>query len=253
MRGRLCGLLVAGMVLAVVTPAGGDEQAEGLKLVGKAIQAAGGAAKLAKFKAATLKGKGNANAEGMDVPFSFDITASGSDKLKLDLEASINGQQMKIQVILNGDKAWLKHGGGGEVQDAPAEVLDLIKAEIYALRAVQQLVSLKDKAVKLAPLGEVKVGDKPALGVKVTRKDHPDMDLFFDKENGLPVKVELRVKEPEQQEVVHEWIFSDHKETGGLKQPTKVTLNRDGKKFREVELSEVKAEEKVDDSTFAKP
>ncbi len=39
----------------------------------------------------------------------------------------------------------------------------------------------------------------------------------------------------------------------GLKHPTKILLNRDGKKLMEVELIEVKAAEKIDPNLFEKP
>src|SRR5262249_2214571 len=116
------------------------------------------------------------------------------------------------------------------------------------------LTNLKDNAVKLTPLGEVKVNDRPALGLKIVRKDRPDVDLFLDKETTLPVKCQLQVKEPKQdQEMTHAWFFSGYKEIDGVKHPMKVALHRDDNKLFELELSEVKIEVKVDDNTFAMP
>jgi hypothetical protein len=56
---------------------------------------------------------------------------------------------------------------------------------------VATLAPLKDaKRFTLATLGEIKVEDKPALGVKVSRQGPRDVDLYFDKRSGLLVRTE---------------------------------------------------------------
>jgi hypothetical protein len=60
------------------------------------------------------------------------------------------------------------------VREAPEGVLPMMKSGVYALH-----------------LGDVKVGDKPALGIGVSHKNHKDVSLFFDKETGLPAKSEV--------------------------------------------------------------
>src|SRR5262249_46294553 len=148
------------------------------------------------------------------------------------------------------DDAPLRDGGGPLRRDEPGQPLGNLG--IYFSNWRRRY--LKDKAVKLTPLGEMQVNDRPALGLKIVRKDRPDVDLFLDKESKLPIKCQLRVKEPKQdQEVTHQWYFSGFKDAAGAKHPMKVTLHRDDKKLFELELSELKIEEKVDDSTFAMP
>jgi hypothetical protein len=229
-----------------------DDQAEGLKIVDAAIKASGGPAKLEQFKAVTLKGKGLVTENGHEATFSFDALVQGQHRFKMQFEVNEDGRMQNLLIVADGDMGWVKHGD--RVEDFPAEVLPIIQAELHALRAVQLLSGLKDPAVKLSPLGEVKVNDRAALGLKIERKDRPQVDLFFDKETNLPVKCQLRVKEPKQeQEVTHAWLFSGHKEIAGVKHPMKVTLMRDDAKLLEIELNEVKVEEKVDDNAFAKP
>jgi len=53
---------------------------------------------------------------------------------------------------------------------------------------VAMLAPLKDKAYTLAPIGEVKVEDRPALGLRVSRKGNRDINLYFDKKTYLRVK-----------------------------------------------------------------
>ena len=56
--------------------------------------------------------------------------------------------------------------------------------------AIMSVLPLKAKAFTLTPLEPIKVDDRPALGIKVTRKDYPEVTLYFDKETHLPVRVE---------------------------------------------------------------
>jgi hypothetical protein len=252
MRGHVCGALAVGVLLVYSGIGRADDQAEALKIVDAAIKAAGGVAKLDKLKIVTMKGKGTIHENDNEVgTFTVEGTVQGLDRFRLNFDLSVKDRNEKVLFALNGDKGWAKHEE--RVEDAPAEVVPLIQAELHALRLAQLLTPLKDKELKLSPLGEMKVNDRAALGIKIAKKDRPDVDLFFDKETHLPIKCELRVKEPNGMEVTTAWLFSNFKETAGVKHPMKVALNREDKKMMEMEISEVKPEDKVDEGTFAKP
>jgi hypothetical protein len=140
------------------------------------------------------------------------------------------------------------------VIDTPADAVPLFKAGLHAFRMAQMLTPLKHKDLTLSSLGEIKINDRAALGIKIAKKDHPDLDLYFDKESHLPVKCGLRIKEPEtEKEATYEWLFSGFKEVAGVKHTMQVVLNRDGKKRLGMEISEVKPEENVEETVFAKP
>src|SRR5262249_33931770 len=103
-------------------------------------------------------------------------------------------------------------------------------------------------------MGEVQVGGRPAVGLKASAKDRPEVNIYFDKETGQQVRMDLQVKDmPGGVEATHEFLFSEPKEMDGLKHFTKVVLNRDGKKLMEIELAEVKGDDKLDPSLFEKP
>ena len=92
------------------------------------------------------------------------------------------------------------------------------------------------------------------MGVKVSSKGHRDVDLYFDKETGLLVKTEGRVKDDMSgQEVTEESFHSEYKEVQGTKQAHKFVVKRNGKLFMEGEATGVELSEKLDASTFAKP
>ncbi|HMF14162.1 MAG TPA: hypothetical protein VKE94_17725 [Gemmataceae bacterium] len=230
-----------------------DEQAEAIKIVDAAIKAVGGEAKLAKLDAVTLKGKGAVlDDAAKEAPFTGEGTLRGLDRFRFDLDVTLRDEPVKVVFALDGKKGWRKVND--RVFETPNLAIPLLTSAFQAFRMTQMLMPLKGKDLKLSPLGEIKIDGRTVEGVKITRKGRPDMDLYFDKETHLPVKCGLPGKLPdEDQEQTFEWTFSDYKNMGGVKHPTKLVLNVGGKKRVELEVGEVKPEEKVDDHTFAKP
>ena len=54
-------------------------------------------------------------------------------------------------------------------------------------------------------------------------------------------------------DVSQDVFYSDYKEVDGIKRAMKTKILRDGKKFLEMETSDFKPVEKLDDKVFAKP
>ena len=55
----------------------------------------------------------------------------------------------------------------------------------------------------------------------LSRKDRPDLNLYFDKESGLLARIDWRA---------YNIVFSDWKETDGVKRPSKAFVRtKDGK------------------------
>jgi outer membrane lipoprotein-sorting protein len=247
---RWCGLLIAGLLLAAA-PVRADDQAEGLKLVDAAIKAAGGADKLKKLDTVSFKGKGKATHDGKEADVACDVSAKGQDRVRLQLEINENGKTESPLVVINGDQAWIK-----DEAKVPEEIFTALKAEFRALRLTQMLTPLKDKAVKLSPLGESKINGRAAQGVKVVQENKHDLEIFFDKETHLPVKCELRIKFEMDKEVTTTWLFSDAKAVEGVKHPmmVKLEVEIDNKKVvLELALSDIKPGAKLEDNTFDKP
>jgi hypothetical protein len=117
------------------------------------------------------------------------------------------------------------------------------------------LVALKGKDFKLAAAAEEKVGGKPAAGIKVTGPDGKDFTLYFDKEDGLPVKMEATVAGFGGEDFKQETSYGKYKEFDGIKKATKIENKRNGEKFQELEFTEFKVipKDKVDAKTFDEP
>ena len=222
-----------------------DDQAEARAVVDKAIKATGGEEKLARYKAMTWSETGTYYGMGEGLPYTASYAVQWPDRFRMDIKDV-------FLMVRDGDKGWVKMGG--ETQELSKEQIAEQKEEHHG-GYLTTLLPLKDKAVTLTPLKEIKVGDRPAVGVKASSKGHRDVSLYFDKQTGLLVKSEVRVKAEEQggKEVTQESVYADHKEVDGLKVPMKMVITRDGKKFVEATHTELKFPDKLDAKLFSKP
>ena len=229
-----------------------DDAADARAVVEKAIKAHGGQENLAKFKGSAVTFKGTFHGMGDGIPMSGTVTSFGADKQKVDIVVEAGGQKIPVVIVLAGDKGWTK--AADQLTEMDKDKVAEAKEQAYAAW-VATLAPLADKEkFKLSTTGEFDVGKKKAVGVKVSSKGHRDVDLYFDKETGLLVKTETRVKDDATgNEMTEEGFPSDYKDFQGTKQATKFTVNRDGKLYMEGEASDVQLLEKADEGTFAKP
>jgi hypothetical protein len=250
MRRIVC--LATVLALAVAGAARADEQADMRKVIDKAIKAAGGEEKLAKYKAATFKDKGKFYGMGEGIAYTGEFAVQQPDKIRIRIEGGGDTKFVFVRVF-NGEKLWTKLGDNTQEVTDKDEIAEA-KENSYATW-VTSLVPLKDKGFTLASLGEVKVHDKPAVGVRVSHKGHRDVNLFFDKDKGLLVKSETVVKDfmAGGKEFTQETLYENYKESGGVQRAMKLVINRNGEKYIESEVTEFEPKEKLEDAEFAKP
>src|SRR5260221_7172557 len=212
----ILGCLFVGCLTLLGFPlAQADDQAECKPILEKAIKAMGGEAKLDKLKAGTWKAKTTGNDNGMDLALLTEGTWQGRDQIKLDADVQVGGMSRKAKLVINGENGWISHGD--KADEAPKALLTFIKNFSYALRMPQFLILLQDKEFTLAPLGELKIDSVEAIGVKITHKDYRDISVFFDKKEGVPIKAEITVTDPQSKELTIECLFTDYKDFDGVK------------------------------------
>jgi hypothetical protein len=227
-------------------------QEEARAVLDKAIKAHGGEDKLAKLNVTRTKAKGTVNIQGQDVDFTSDSAVQMPNKERNDLQLDIAGQKVTLLQIFNGEEGWLSLPGG-QIREITGDQLGEMKNSAYANWLESLLPLTKEKEFTLTPLPEVKVKDKAAVGIKIQAKDRPDIKLYFDRESGLLVKSERDSKDETGNVLRLESTYSDFKKVDGVVQPMKILANRDGKKFMEIEITELKFPEKLDSKLFAKP
>jgi hypothetical protein len=250
MRATILSLLILGVFL--IASSSSRAQDDLRAVIDKAIKAQGGEERINKHKAGTSKSKGSVEAGGMSIDFTEEASFHLPNKVRSAQQLDVMGMPVKIIVGFDGTKAWL-NVNGKDIDMMLDKLADLMNEQVY-LSEVTRLTSLKDKKFELSSLGEVKVQEKPAIGIRVVNKGHKDINLFFDKETGLLVKFEHRTVDfNTQQEVNEERIITEFQDKDGAKEPKKAIINRDGKKYIDVEILEVKYQDNIDDTQFSKP
>jgi outer membrane lipoprotein-sorting protein len=246
--------LTTAFLLAAVAPLYADPAADAKVVVDKAVKAMGGPDKLSKTPATTFQSKGSADEGGHKMEFTGSWHIQFPDKYRAEIEMVAGGRNESVTLVINGDEAWAKQPDRPEPEAAPPEALKAIKATFTAIHLAHNPTALTGKDYELSPLAEVNIDKTAAVGVKVVHKGLPDIKLYFDKETGLPIKAEVKIKEREAgEEIEMEFRFADFKETDGMKHFTKLTCQRAGKELMVMELSEVKRAEKIDAKMFEKP
>jgi hypothetical protein len=243
-------MLAVGFIAATANLALADDQ-DVKAVLEKGLKALGGEDKLAKIEAYSWKSKGKITLNDNDNDITLNGTVQGVNHYRGEFDGEFDGNKIQGIVVVNGDKGWRKFNEN--LMEMDADALASEKRNLYLNKVAVTLVPLKGKGFKAESAGEEKVGDKPAVVLKVTGPDGKESRLFFDKEDGLPVKLEATVSGFDGGEVHQETIYRAYKDFGGIKKATKVEIKRDGKKFIDQEITEFKVEDKVDPSTFAEP
>lgn len=248
-------MLAAAAAIIIAVQARADDDAAVKELLGKATKAIGGPEKAAKLNNVTFKGKGQAMEGGETADASFDFSIQNFDRNRLDITVMANGRTDQTLLVMTADKIWVKNSNQNKVEELPKEIAPVIRQFYLAMRLPSNPAALSGrKEFQLGHGGETKVDNTPAVILRVSRKDHPDIDIYYDAKSGLPLKSETQIKGPnESEEKKYEFKFAEFKELDGVKYYGKIKIMRDGKNLFEMELSDGKLIEKFDANTFDKP
>jgi outer membrane lipoprotein-sorting protein len=249
---KIAGILGIVGLLTFLIPVRADEDAKLREVIARAIKIGGGIDHLKKFKANVSKSKGKFHGLGEAIDYTGETSLQLPNRLRTEVHSKFGDQEFTYIQVIDGNKGWIKIGN--KTDEMNEERLAEAKEQMNAAN-ITHLVCLSDKEYKLSPLGEGKVGDRPAIGIRVERKGYRDVNLFFDKEKGLLLKMETRGKDLMRggEEYTATTLYGDYKKIEGMMVAHKITIKRDDKPFVEGEIVEMKFDEKLDDSVFEKP
>ncbi|HEY3965364.1 MAG TPA: hypothetical protein VGM05_12485 [Planctomycetaceae bacterium] len=249
---RFFSAVFAALVACGITGAARAEDPAVSAILDKAIKALGGEAKLSKLEAYSIKSKGTVTFGGNENTIVSESTIAGLDRFRQEFEVGSQGNQFQGLFVLNGDKAWRKNAGN-DTMELDAEAIVNEKRSVYLQVIPSTILPHKTKAFKVETAGDETVAGHPAAVLKVTGPEGKTFSLAFDKQSGLPVKLEAKVFGFQGAEVTQETTYSDFTDFKGIKRPTKIESKRNGQPFGNVEVIEFKAIEKVDPKKFEKP
>src|SRR4051794_31857584 len=113
----------------------------------------------------------------------------------------------RVVHVVSGRRSWSR--ADGQFEEHSREQAELSAMLLRALRLAEWLLPLREALFELSPLGELKVGNRPALGIRVVEQGMPDaLRFWFDKETGLLLKLEQTfIWGRDRQEVVRAFFF----------------------------------------------
>jgi hypothetical protein len=230
----------------------GDEPSEAGAVLDRAIEAAGGAANLSRFRAFAGKVKGTIHDGCAATPYTGEWLAEPPDRQRLALVGGRGPNQFRVVAVVNGARGWVTTDDG-PAKDMDKKMLADAREALYASHVIR-LAPLKGKGFRLKLLGDSKVGNRAAVGLEVTSVGHRPLLLFFDKTTWLLLKSEGRSRDPDSgKEVTEETLYENYRDVQGARLPMKTTTKEDGKPGGDLEFTELKLLEKLDDRLFARP
>jgi acetyl esterase/lipase len=219
-------------------------------ILGKAIKAHGGEAKLAKLKTMSSKAKGTVNF-GAELAFTLQTNWQWPDRLKNVVTLTIVRPTVCVETIAGND-SWFSRDGKLEPIDAVKR--DELRTQAHVRRLMLLTPLLQDSLYDLSVVDEIRINDRPAVGVCIACAGERDVTLYFDADTSLLTKIEWRVLDKTgRKEIEQEDIYSDYQEIDGVLTATKLLRRSDGKKTLELHFTEVHYPERLDDAEFADP
>jgi hypothetical protein len=140
----------------------------------------------------------------------------------------IQNNKIDVVTVYDGKKMWVSTMGKTmEIKDE--RILKETREELQTELA-GDFIEFLDKPYELSAIGEVKVKNKDAVGIRVSKKGQRDMSFFFDKQANLLVKIETRTNDLQSgQEVTQEKFIVGYQDQNGLKVARRVQIHKDGK------------------------
>lgn len=204
----------------------------------RAARAAGGVDVLFRYRAFTWNGKAMVHAGGREIAIRGEWAVQPPERARVRTNSEVSGKKSTRLLVLNGAKGWGQFDG----KPRPLEA-DFVKEEheqFYLYELMRLIPLLIEPEYQLTPVGE--------LGLRVARKGHVDVDLAFDRDSALLAK--LTTKRGDATQVMTLGAFAD---TGGLRWPRKISIQRDGKPFFDLEITDFTPLESLDEKLFAEP
>jgi acetyl esterase/lipase len=243
-------LLLAGLTLALPLPARCDAADDVRAVLEKAIKAQGGEAKLTRLRVMHFKAKGTVKLAS-EVPFTLETSWQWPNQLKNVVTLDTAKPTTLIESIA-GEERWSsedgKPGSLGGVK------LDELRSQAHVRRLLLLTPLRDDPLYELSLLDEIRIDDRPAVGIRVACPGERDVKLYFDTASGRLVKLERRIYDDSaKKEVLQEEFFSDYQNSDGVTTARKHRWHRDGKKALEMTLTEVRYPDRLDAKLFADP
>ena len=239
------------VVLGVPGLAARAEEAKPEEIIDRAIRAHGGEERLAGLRAFAMT-------ERVVYPdaatWDTEVVVQLPDRYRSDRRISSGGKSTASLLVLNGDQGWLKLND--HVSPYPKAFIASFQKHTVTYAGPRSILRLrarqKNPACQFTTIGEGTVEGRPAVGLRMKLEGGPEETWYFDKESGLLLKEEERIKRFEGEDEVTATLFGDYHVFDGFPIARKVTYQRDGKPAYTRETTDFKVATPAE-GAFAKP
>jgi hypothetical protein len=201
-------------------------------LLARAMAAAGGAEKLARYPAFVWHGKAVVHAGEREIRLQGTWKLQPPDVSIVETYEVERGPSSLRKMILTADGGWGERDGAR--QPLPADMVTHERDQFY-LYYVMRLAPLQSPPFELSTLPGEAAG---AAGLKVKAPGRPDVDLFFDAAGSL-TRLRTRIRKPgATEEVLEELRFDGFVEGEGIRWPRAIRITWDGKPYFDLELTD---------------
>ena len=233
-------LLIPALVLCAAAPAVAMDADE---LIAKSIEATGGLDKIQAVK--TMKTTGKILMMGMEFPF----VTYHARPAKIRIESNIQG--MDFVQAYDGEVGWMINPmtGSQDPQKMPESQTKSFKlnADLDGV-----LVDYEKKGYTVEYIGTDEVEGTAVHHMKLDTNDNIIMELYFDAEYFLAIKVTTKGTE-EGQEFESETYFSDFKEAGDRVTAHSIETRMGGQTVNQIMIEAIEFGLEIDDSIFPMP
>jgi hypothetical protein len=196
-----------------------QQQPEARAIIEKAVQAQGGLDKVTRAGAGYRKCKGHFSSDSWHFTgdtYSDEGEGDGN-RLKIFLQGTDANAESRM-LVMTGAKGWLAFNG--VVSEFDDQMQTRMRRSAYADRVSGLVTLLRDKSFKLTLIDGTTVDNKPAVGVRVHGANGmPNIDLYFDKADGLLAKTTYLTFDDTMQEVRQDAYYSKYDEFDPAAEP----------------------------------
>ncbi len=237
--------LLAAIVLSSAAPLTAQETPE--HLLARAIDSAGGAARLAAARAFEWQATAVVHVPGRDIHIRGSWRVQPPDSAVVATYITADGPSSMRRVILAGRRGWLQ--GNGTTTVMTNAVLTEERHQFY-LYSLLRLVPLRDAGVTLLAASSDSAGHP---GIVVRRPGHPEVTLFFGANArvvGLRTIFAISATAGTEAQVI---ALDGTMTASDIRWFQRMTITRDGHPYYEMTLTSLQAMARLDDPLLAGP
>jgi hypothetical protein len=208
------------------------------QILDKYLHAVGGAAAVQKISSRVQKG----------------VVSFGERKFPVEVFTRTPDKRASVMHLPNGDSITAYDGHNGWLAAPGRPVHEMSGADLAAAQLDADLhfpVNVKNTFSDLSVERKEKIGDRQAYVLSGLREGQPPVQLYFDEESGLLLRL-VRYAESPLGRNPTEIDYADYRDAAGVKTPYRWTVARPGGHFS-IQVDQMEQNVAIDDTKFARP